>query len=112
MTESAIQQIESNIRQSKKIVEFGDAIERLRNNRDFKRVVIEGYFEQEAIRLVHLKADSNMQSPEAQKSILSQLDAIGTFSQYLQANVTLAHMAGKAIEADEQTRDELVAEGL
>ena len=112
MSEAAIQQIESNIRQAKKVVEFGDAIERLRNNKDFKKVIIEGYFEKEAIRLVHLKADSNMQSEESQKAIVAQMDAIGTLAQYLQTQGMLANMAGKVIEADEQTRDELLEEGL
>ena len=112
MSETAIQQIESNIRQAKKVVEFGDAIERLRGNRDFKKVIIEGYFEQEAIRLVHLKADSNMQGTESQKAIVAQMDAIGTLSQYLQTQSTLARMADKAIEADEQAREELLNEEL
>ena len=112
MSETAIQQIESNIRQAKKVVEFGDAIERLKSNRDFKKVIMEGYFQQEAIRLVHLKADSNMQGTEAQKAIVAQMDAIGTLSQYLQTQCTLASMAGRSIEADEQTREELLNEDL
>ena len=112
MSEAAIQEIESNIRQSKKVVEFGDAIERLRTNKDFKKVIIEGYFEKEAIRLVHLKADPNMQGDESQKAIISQMDAVGTLSQYLYTQGALANMARNSIEADEQTRDELVAEGL
>ena len=109
---SAIQEIELNIREAKKLVEAGAALERLRNNTDFKKVVMEGYFEQEAIRLVHLKADKNMQTPESQASIVAQIDAIGALHEYFRVVMFRASMAEKAIEADEQTRDELLAEGV
>lgn len=107
-----IQEIELNIKQAQKIVELGNALERLRNNSDFKKVISEGYFEQEAVRLVHLKSDQNMQSPDSQKSIIAQIDAIGALNQYFQTVFHRASLAGKAIEADEETREELLAEGL
>ena len=94
------------------MAELGDALARLRGNRDFKKVILEGFFEQEAVRLVHLKADSNMQSPESQKSILTQLDAIGTLAQYLRTVDMRANLAKKSIEYDEQTLEEIAAEEL
>lgn len=112
MTNSTVQAIEENIREARKIVEVGNALERLMNNRDFKTVVKEGYFEQEAIRLVHLKSDQNFQSPEMQKSILNQIDAIGAVHQFFQTTSRKANLALKAIEADEEARDELLAEEL
>ena len=112
MIKERIEEIELNIEQAKAIVDKGTALERLRNNRDFKKVIIEGFFEKEAIRLVHLKSDFNMQDPESQASILSQIDAIGVLSQYLNNVRNQAMLAGKAIEADEQTREELLAEGI
>ena len=112
MSSVELQAIEQSIKQSQKSVELGSAYERLLSNRDFKKIVLEGYFEQEAIRLVHLKSDPNMQSAESQKSIATQMDAIGSFKQYLQLVKFKAEMAGKAIEADEYARDELLAEGV
>jgi len=112
MLKETIEEIELNIEQAKSIVATGSAMERLRNNRDFKKVIIEGYFEKEAIRLVHLKSDFNMQSPEAQVSILRDMDAIGTLAQYFNKTMHQAMLAEKAIESDEQTRDELLAEEL
>jgi hypothetical protein len=112
MSNSPIQAIEENIKQAKKIVEVGEALGRLQNNRDFKRVVIEGYFEQEAIRLVHLKSDPNLQSPDSQKSILAQIDAIGAVSQYFSTVLHKASIARKAIASDEEARDEILAEEL
>ena len=106
-----IQAIESNINEAKKIADVGDCLERLRLNRDFKKVIMEGYFEKEAIRLVHLKADPKMQSPDSQKSILAQMDAIGSLNQYFYAVFAQAQIARKAIVSDEEARDELLAEG-
>ena len=63
---SEIQQLEHEIQTSKKSVELGNALERLFNNRDFKNIVLKGYLEQEAVRLVHLKA-----SPEMERDFLT-----------------------------------------
>lgn len=112
MNEDTIKSIELNIVQAKKIEEVGNALERLKANKDFKRVVIEGYFEQEAVRLVHLKSDPSFQTEQLQQSIISQIDAIGNLSQYFQTLRHKASLANKAIEADEETRDELLAEEL
>lgn len=112
MSQEQIESIERSIKQAKVIVDFGDAIERLRSNKDFKKVFSEGYFQQEAIRLVHLKADPSMQTPASQESIIAQMDAIGAVSQYLTIGLQLAVMAGKQIASDEETREEIIAEEL
>ena len=111
MSSEQLQAIENNIKQSQKIADLGASLERLRSNRDFKRVILEGYFEEEAIRLVHLKADANMQTPESQQAITQQMDSIGSLSQYFRTLDLRASMAGKAIASDEAMRDELLAEG-
>lgn len=105
--EDQIQEIEQNIKESRKTVDFGDALVRLHSNRDFKRVIVEGFFAEEAIRLVHLKSDANMQTPEKQQSILSQIDAIGSLKQYFKTAMFKADLARKSIAFDEQTREEL-----
>lgn len=112
MSKDTVQAIEENIQQAKKMVEQGNALERLRNNRDFKHIIQEGYFEKEAIRLVHLKVDPNMQTAERQQSIIRDMDAIGSLNQYLQGVYRKADMAAKAIQADEEARDEILAEEL
>ena len=110
MSTTELQQLESNIKLAQKIVDMGDALDRLRNNRDFKKVIGDGYFEQEAIRLVHLMSDSNMQSPETQQSIHKQMIAVGVFREFLETLNVRANMARRAVEADEATRDEILAE--
>jgi hypothetical protein len=108
----AIKDIELNIQEAKYLIEFGNALDRLRNNKDFKLVINKGYFEQESIRLVHLKSDPNMQSESSQLSIVKQMDAIGALNQYFNMAYYRANMAEKAMIADEETRSELAAEDL
>ena len=107
-----VREIELSIKQAKSIVALGNALERLRNNADFKLVISEGYFEKEAVRLVHLKADQNMQAPERQASILNQMDSIGNLNQYFQTVFHRAALAAKAIDADEETLQDLATEAL
>lgn len=107
-----IQDIELNIKQAQLLVDTGNALERLRSNRDFKQIIKAGYFEQEAIRLVHLKSDPSMQTEAMQDSIGKQMDAIGALNQYFQTVFHRASLAEKAIIADAETRDELLAEGV
>lgn len=110
MSISELQQLDMSIKHSQKMVDLGAALERLRSNRDFKKVVIEGYFAEEAARLVHLMADANMQSPDKQQSIQKQMIAVGGFRDYLNTLETLAGIARRSIQSDEAMRDEILAE--
>ena len=107
-----LQQLERNIKEAKKIQELGNSLERLQANKDFRAVIKVGFFEQEAIRLVHLKGAPHMQSAESQVSIIKQMDAIASLNQYFQTVFHTAGMAVNAIAADEETREELLAEAL
>lgn len=112
MSQEQIQAVEKNIKEAKAVVELASALERLRTNRDFRKVVTEGYFKEEAVRLVQLKADPNMQHPDVQRAILRDIDAIGSLNQYFEAIFTTSRMAAKAIAADEETLVELRQEAV
>jgi hypothetical protein len=112
MSNDTVQAIEQNIRDAKEIIELNKALERLSQNPDFKKVIKVGYFEKEAIRLVHLKSDPNMKTDERQQSILASIDAIGGLSDYFRTVAFNASVAAKAIESDEAVRDEILAEEL
>jgi len=112
MSSEQIEQIEQNIRNAKVHVDFANAIERLRSNKDFKKVISEGYFKDEAVRLVHLKAHPGMQSEASQRSILSQMDSIGNLAQFFDTALHMGAQAAKSISDDEDTRAELAAEEL
>jgi hypothetical protein len=112
MTTDTVQRIEANIARAKEIVELDKALQRLTENRDFRKVIKEGYLEREAIRLVHLRGDPAFQTPERQAAVLGQIDAIGQVLSYFRTVSFNASIAEKAIESDEATRDEILAEEL
>ena len=112
MSNDTLAAVELNIKQAKEVVAMASALERLQANRDFKLVVTDGYFQKEAIRLVHLKADDKMQEPKRQDAIIAQIDAIGRLHAYFTTVYQLASMAEKAIEADEATIEEIAREEL
>ena len=108
--EQQIESVEISLTHARATVEVSKAVERLLKNRDFKKVVLEQYFEQEAIRLVLLKSDPNWQKPEAKAEIEAQMCGIGEFRKYLNAKIQLGHMAARAIEDDEETLADLRTE--
>lgn len=104
-------QLDKSIEEARSVEDLGQSLERLSNNPDFKRVILKGYFEKEAIRLVNLKADPNMQTPQRQAAILVQIDAIGNLHQYFQTIQQMATMATKSRLDSEQMREELIGGG-
>lgn len=108
MTQDTLATIEQSIKQAKELVDVGAALTRLRSNRDFKRIILDGYFDKEAVRLVHLKADPAMQSPTSQQAIISAMDAIGNLHQYLMDIDRTADLAQKQIEDGEQAREDVL----
>jgi hypothetical protein len=111
MSEEMLQELELNIAEAKQIVELGDALERLKNNRDFKAVILDGYFRTEAARLVMGKAHPQMQRPDTQASFLRSIDAIGELGQYFNKLRQQAEMAQIAMDEDRRTIAELAEEG-
>lgn len=106
----SIKELEASIQRAKEHVELGKALDRLFSNKDFKLVIKDGYFRDEAVRLVHLRVDPAVQNPAAQESIIKQMDAIGSLSQYFSVLNMLARNASRSMEDDEQTLDEIQSE--
>lgn len=109
--DSQIKALQANIERNKEFVITAQCLERLLQNRDFQTVVKKGYFEQEAIRLVHLKSDPAHQTPEKQASIIKQIDAIGNLRSYFDVIVHNANSALSSIDNDELTIQDLNVEG-
>lgn len=112
MLQTELELLEADAKEYKKVLEFAQAVKRLELNKDFKKVFVEGYFKDEAVRLVHLRSDSQSQSKEVQENILKALDAIGYLSQFLKKAVLDGDLALKQIAMNEDIQQELIAEGL
>ena len=105
-----LNQIELDIDHAREAIDRADALKRLFANKDFKRIIENGYFVDEASRLVLVKADPEMDSPEAQVNIQRSIDAIGPLRVYFRAILQFGDMAQRAIIDDEQTRENILTE--
>ena len=112
MTPSDIlKSLEANIKVGNDAVDFGKALERLHNNKDFKRVILDGYFKDEARRLVHLLSAVDMQTKDKQESIIKQMEGIGQLSQYFNVVKFHARQGQKSVDECEELREEILVEG-
>ena len=107
-----IEQVEISIEEARKEVTKMECLLRLINNKDFATLIDDGYFVTEASRLVILRADADMQDATSQLSINNRITAVGYFRQYLQSIMQVGRMSEQGIRDDEETRQELLAEGL
>ena len=111
MQQSEIRTVELSIQDAEKAIDLGRRAEALSRNPDFMKVVLDGYFKEEAIRLTHLVSAPNL--PEANRSMVEKdIWAIGAFRRFLE---TQMHF-GQAAEADLATLrmdlDDLHAEAV
>lgn len=110
MTEQVVREIELEINQARDMIKRKEMLDRLYANSDFQEVIGKGYFEQEAIRLVHLKGDPAMQAEKDQTAILKEMDGIGSLKGYFSAVVYQAQMAVDAIEERQNFLTEMASE--
>lgn len=103
MSESTIKDLERSISIAKNKIALADALQRLQKNTDFKTVIEQGYLTDEALRLVGLLADPNMQEDSKQASVHTQLSAISNLRAYFRISVQLAAMAEYQQTNDEST---------
>ena len=109
-TEQDIKQVEMSIQEAETNVKNRDHVIALSKNPDFRELIMKGYFEQEAVRLVHMKGAQGMQSPEQQTLVSNAMLAVSNFKQYLDNMVQMGNVSEKALKDHEQTREELLAE--
>ena len=108
--DNQIEQIEVSINQAKNAIDRMHAFQKLLTNENFKSILEEGYFKEEASRLVLLKSDPQMSSDENQKAVDNAIIGIGQLRQYFQTTMQLGRMAEKALIDDEISHEELLRE--
>lgn len=111
-TDEQIELVEISIEQAKEKIKAGKDLEKLTKNREFTKLVLEGFFKEEASRIVLLKADPAMQEPEMQDMMDKQIIAIGYLRQYFARIMQEAQVAERTLLADEATHEELLGENV
>lgn len=111
---SDLVQVETDIANLKRTIDRLKKLERLEENQDFKELISEGYLKDEAVRVVHLLADMGMRSAgEVQITWLEDMiTGIGAFNQWLNFVRQTGHSARERLAEYEETREELLKEGL
>lgn len=110
--QSEIESIELSIEDAKRKIDLREAMRRLMKNKDFITIIDDGYFESEAVRLVHLKSDPNMQDPDQQAFVVRAIDAIGTLRAYMSRIFQQGNSAENAMAAHETALEEVLSEDL
>ncbi|WP_199097219.1 hypothetical protein [Dyella sp. ASV21] len=104
--QSQIQQVEVSLEEAERIAAFGEALNRLENNRDFQTVILEGYFQKEASRLVMLTGEINLK-PEQKEAVYAGIRGIAELRQFFIARRTAGQMAAKEILDFKEALDEM-----
>ena len=108
---STVEEIQIDIDEARSVIAHADALNRLMKNPDFIRVIKEGFFKEEAYRLVELKAAPQMQSKERRKGLIQAIDAIGGLQQHFNKIWVMAEQATSLIEQAEQELELMAEEG-
>lgn len=91
-------QIEITLEAAKTKVAEGDAMRRLIDNADFKKVFTEGYFKEYAAGLVCQKALPQMQTDDIQRDIDNSIIGVGQVREYIRAVLAEANQAAQSIK--------------
>lgn len=106
---SDIQQIEITIEQAKKLIERKNQIEKLTSNREFRKVILDGYFVDEAARLAGISGDPL--HARDHDDILLSLQAISKLRLFLQNQIRMGEVAERELNEHYEVLDEARAEG-
>jgi len=110
--EEQLHQVEISVDQAKQSIKFAEALERLHSNKDFKEVILEGYFRDEASRLVLLKSDPEMQDKARQRDVMNAITAVGGLFGYFNKVFTFGTIAKRTLKEDEDTKQAILQEQM
>lgn len=101
-TQEEEKSIRISMEQAKELVKSGERLERLTKNRDFKALITDGYFTEEAKRLVLLRGSFVGVNEKALIGIDNDIAGIGSFYTYLAGITQAATQMRGEIKASER----------
>lgn len=110
--EQDIQEIEISMEEAQKAVDMRNAIYRLQANKDYQKVFEQGYFIDEASRLVLLKASPAAEVDNIQGSIDKSIVGIGYCYRYMLAKIQMGNQKEKALFDAQESREDILAEAV
>lgn len=110
--EDRIQRVAIDIQTAKRWKKRHETLLNLEKLKGFQDIVLEGYFKEEAARLVGLVGEPEMQSEEQQRYVKGAILAVSNLRQYLMDVHKLGRTAEHTLKHDAQTQQDLLAKGL
>lgn len=107
---SEIQELEAQKVELKTQIEFRDQILKLSENYEFRQVVLERFFKEDAARNARIAGDPGLDEAQ-RKDALQMAMAPGHFQRFLSANVQMGNRAEDMIRQIDEALEELRAEG-
>ena len=103
-----LEQVEIQIEMANKLRKLRDNCVKLTANKAWKDVIDEGYFKEEAARLVMAKSASL--TPEQMKIIDNMQYGIGALANFIESVMRRGAEMDQAVGEHEETREEILAE--
>jgi hypothetical protein len=103
-----LEQVEIQIEMANKLRKMRDNCVKLTASKTWKDIIDDGYFKEEAARLVMAK--SAALNPEQMKLIDNMIFGIGALANYIESVMRRGAEMDQAIGEHEQTREEILAE--
>ena len=102
-----LEAIDKRIAELKNAEELGKALERLHENEDFKKVILDAYLEKEAERLFGVLVAPSTLKRDVMQNIQDKLSSIRNVKQFFGVLLQNAHMAPSQIAEEEDYRKEV-----
>ena len=109
-TEEQLEYLEANMAEARHFVDVKNSLIKLQKNRDFKKVITEYYFKEEAARLVMAKS-SNL-TEEQQKVIDKMIYGIGSLAKFFDSTLSRGVQSEQTLVEDEEAKAAIIQEGL
>ena len=106
-TEGQLHQLNVSIEQAKKMIELGEALDRLQSNKDFQLLVQKEFLNDFAGQLVRSKSSLGMSAPAQQAYIDNGITAISYLDQWFRQTAAEARQAKVDLPADMATVEEI-----
>ena len=107
---SEIQELEAEKDRLKKQVELRDQILKLSANHDFRKVIHDGFMNEECARSARMAGEPTLSEVE-RRNLLDMSMAAGHLQRYLSANVQMGNQAEQTIIQIDGALEEMRAEG-
>lgn len=108
--QTEMEQVELTIEDAQKLIDRRDSLLKLQNNRDFKKIINEGFLKEEAVRLVHALADPNL--AQFREQIQGSIEGIGVLLQYFHTITAMGNAAENEMREHQELLNELQNEEL